>query len=143
MGPVPDVFGKELVDGGMLNNLPVDVVKKMGAKHVIAVDLETKHTTVSPIFKIGMQFLMSTNNRFRSIVKFTKTEWLVRWLADGNAIQQRHDRNWQIADVRISPKSQLVHYSILSFDRASIEQMISAGQEAMKGQLYMVEDLIK
>jgi NTE family protein len=42
---VPGVFmpvemnGQRLVDGGVLNNLPVDVVRKMGAKVVIAVDI--------------------------------------------------------------------------------------------------------
>jgi len=42
---IPGVFapleidGKQLVDGGLLNNLPVDVVKHMGAEVVIAVDI--------------------------------------------------------------------------------------------------------
>ena len=33
--------GKMLVDGGALNNLPVDVVKEMGAAVIICVDLST------------------------------------------------------------------------------------------------------
>ena len=43
---IPGIFkpmrrdGKILVDGGMLNNLPVDVVKDMGADIIIAVDLQ-------------------------------------------------------------------------------------------------------
>ena len=43
---IPGIFkpvlrdGKILVDGGMLNNLPVDVVKDMGADIVIAIDLQ-------------------------------------------------------------------------------------------------------
>ncbi|MCH7589208.1 MAG: patatin-like phospholipase family protein [Chloroflexi bacterium] len=43
---VPGLFmpletnGKRLVDGGVLNNLPVDVVRKMGADVVIAVDVD-------------------------------------------------------------------------------------------------------
>ncbi len=43
---IPGIFkpvlldGKILVDGGMLNNLPVDVVKAMGADIVIAIDLQ-------------------------------------------------------------------------------------------------------
>ena len=36
--------GKLLVDGGMLNNLPVDIAKKMGADIIIAIDLaQRKH----------------------------------------------------------------------------------------------------
>ena len=43
---IPGIFkpvrrdGKILVDGGMLNNLPVDIVKDMGADIVIAIDLQ-------------------------------------------------------------------------------------------------------
>jgi NTE family protein len=33
------------VDGGLLNNLPVDVVKKMGADIVIAVHLNPPHSS--------------------------------------------------------------------------------------------------
>jgi NTE family protein len=36
-----EIEGKMLVDGGMANNLPVDVVRKMGADIVIAVDIST------------------------------------------------------------------------------------------------------
>ena len=40
------VDGKTLVDGGMVNNLPVDVVRDMGADIVIAIDLtQNKHKT--------------------------------------------------------------------------------------------------
>ncbi len=39
--PVTTPDGKVFVDGGLLNNLPVDVVKKMGADVVIAVYLKT------------------------------------------------------------------------------------------------------
>ena len=35
-----EVDGQQLVDGGMMNNLPVDVVREMGADIVIAVDLQ-------------------------------------------------------------------------------------------------------
>jgi NTE family protein len=34
-----DINGRRLVDGGLLNNLPIDVVKSMGAEVVIAVDI--------------------------------------------------------------------------------------------------------
>ena len=45
---IPGVFkpviqnGRMLMDGGLLNNLPVDVVKAMGADVVIAIDLQQK-----------------------------------------------------------------------------------------------------
>ncbi|MCB1755490.1 MAG: patatin-like phospholipase family protein, partial [Gammaproteobacteria bacterium] len=36
-----EIYGKTLVDGGVTNNLPVDVVRAMGADIVIAVDIST------------------------------------------------------------------------------------------------------
>ncbi len=36
-----EIDGKMLVDGGIANNLPVDVIKAMGVDHVIAVDIAT------------------------------------------------------------------------------------------------------
>lgn len=54
---------KLLVDGGMVNNLPVDVVKKMGADIVIAVDLQQKNKTkeelteMYAIFNQGLSYL--------------------------------------------------------------------------------------
>ena len=48
---VPGLFapveagGRRLVDGGVLNNLPVDVVRQMGAEIAIGVDVGTNHGT--------------------------------------------------------------------------------------------------
>lgn len=51
--------GKLLVDGGVLNNVPVDVARKMGAEVVIAVDLDggKKSAAVSNIFDAIAQTL--------------------------------------------------------------------------------------
>jgi len=45
LAPV-EVDGRRLVDGGLLNNLPADVVRQMGAQVVIAVDVSAKHGDV-------------------------------------------------------------------------------------------------
>ncbi|MGB5989578.1 MAG: patatin-like phospholipase family protein [Marinifilaceae bacterium] len=66
---IPTIFtpvesgDKLLVDGGMVNNLPVDVVKEMGADIVIAVDLQQKNKTkeelteMYAIFNQGLSYL--------------------------------------------------------------------------------------
>ncbi len=62
---IPGIFipvrhqGKLLVDGGVLNNVPVDVARKMGAQVVIAVDLGggKKATQVNNIFDAIVQSL--------------------------------------------------------------------------------------
>lgn len=75
---IPGIFipvrhqGKLLVDGGVLNNVPVDVARKMGAQVVIAVDLGggKKATQVNNIFDAIVQSLQlmaieSTEARLR------------------------------------------------------------------------------
>lgn len=59
---IPGIFtpvitgNKVLVDGGVLNNLPVDVVRKMGAEVVIAVDLgHEKRMRLNNIYDILMK----------------------------------------------------------------------------------------
>lgn len=43
-----EIEKKVLVDGGVLENLPVKTVKKMGAEHIIAIDLNAKHKFKKP-----------------------------------------------------------------------------------------------
>lgn len=45
LAPV-EMDGRRLADGGLLNNLPADVVRQMGAELVIAVDVSAKHGEV-------------------------------------------------------------------------------------------------
>jgi NTE family protein len=45
LAPV-EMEGRRLADGGLLNNLPADVVRQMGAELVIAVDVSAKHGEV-------------------------------------------------------------------------------------------------
>lgn len=51
---IPGIFkpiedGEEmLVDGGVVENVPIDTVREMGAKYVIGVDLNAKHTYQKP-----------------------------------------------------------------------------------------------
>ena len=64
--------GKVLVDGGVLNNLPVDVARAMGAEYVIAVVLETKpidEKAVRSVLGVARRTLdvMIVNNEKRSM----------------------------------------------------------------------------
>lgn len=43
--------GRLLVDGGLLDNLPADVARQMGADRVIAVDISTDDTSVSSLME--------------------------------------------------------------------------------------------
>lgn len=63
---IPVVFrpliidGRRLVDGGLVNNLPIDILKRMGAKKVIGIDLGYNgqlRRDVDNIIEIGSQSL--------------------------------------------------------------------------------------
>ena len=102
-----------LVDGGMLNNLPVDVVKELGAEKVIAIDLER-----------GQK-----NERNLSLGNGLGLGWLVSWMID-HPDRNKRNRNLAIADVKIRPD--LLGYSILSFNEMKIRDMILLGEDEAK-----------
>ena len=105
--------GKILVDGGMLNNLPVDVVREMGADFVIAVDLdqgqhEERDFSLKETFGIGgiLDWLVS------------RPDW------------KKNKANREDADIYINP--QLAEYDITSFGSESIDTMIERGERAAR-----------
>ena len=105
--------GKLLVDGGMLNNLPVDVVREMGADIVIAIDLEQiqheeRDFSLKETFGIGgiLDWLVS------------RPDW------------KKNKANREDADIYINP--QLAEYDISSFGTESISTMIERGERAAR-----------
>lgn len=101
-----------MLDGGLVNNLPVDVARAMGADLVIAIDLtQNKHPDFVP----------------KKVKKFMGKG--LKWL------RQRPDfvnynRNRQDADLCINPK--LKGYGVTSFKTADIRAMIELGHKAGK-----------
>lgn len=99
-----------LVDGGMFNNLPVDVVRDMGADIVIAIDLtQKKHKTrdfsLKETFGIGglLDWLLS------------RPDW------------KKHNENRELVDIYINPN--LEGYDAASFSKKDINRMIEIGVE--------------
>ena len=104
-----------LVDGGVLNNLPVDVAREKGANVVIAVDLtQSKPENFIPerIRKIGDDLPLS------GIV-----EWLIR-----RPDQKKYTENCRDADLYIHPR--LPEYGVADFDVEKIDDMIARGEKA-------------
>jgi NTE family protein len=95
------------VDGGLVNNLPTDVVRQMGADIVIAVHLETQ-----PVEAKDIQSLLSV---LEQSVRVVVSESEVRGLADADAV------------VSVP----LEHF--LSGDFAKNVPIMQAGYEAAKG----------
>jgi NTE family protein len=115
---IPGVFkpvridSLRMLDGGLINNLPVDVARALGADIVIAIDLtQNKHPDFVP----------------KKISKFMGKG--LKWL------RQRPDfvnynRNRKDADLCINPK--LKGYGVTSFQTDDIRAMIDLGEKAAK-----------
>ena len=118
---IPGVFkpvklnGRLLVDGGMQNNLPVDVVLGMGAEYVIAIDLtQNKHETRS--------FSLKESWGIGGIL-----DWLV-----SRPDWKKYNENVSAANLYINPP---LDYDALDFQTEKIRMMIDIGYQTAKQML--------
>jgi NTE family protein len=125
---IPGIFkpvnrdGMKLVDGGMMNNLPVDVVRQMGADIVIAVDLqqnEQKPRNGQTDFGL-----------VSGIADMLGFGGLLDWVAQRPDIT-KYNENVKKADIYIHPP--LPDMDASSFGNKNSARMIKIGEdEAMK-----------
>ena len=113
--------GRTLVDGGLLNNLPVDVARQMGADIIIAVDLqqnkhETRDFSLKEEFGIGgiLDWLIS------------RPDWKI------------YNENRADAEIYINPE---LDYDMLDFNEKEIVEMIAIGKAAAEKQLDKIRML--
>lgn len=103
--PVRD-GGRVLVDGGTLNNYPVDVAKEMGADIIIGVDVSGEKSEYSEINNVGD--ILGGVISLMGDVKYVE--------------------NVENTDIYIRPE--LSGYGTMSFDRESIDTIVDRGYEA-------------
>ena len=128
-----EMNGRRLVDGGVLNNLPVDVVRKMGAEVVIAVD-------------IGLTYAGGIG------------QWIGnhRWVPDGIAnslevlddtlyalrIAGQENKSYQFpADVLICPELPVNVNAIVGYNR--VPELVAAGERAAEEHLSQIKALLR
>jgi NTE family protein len=116
--PVTDERGRQLVDGGLVANLPVSVVRSLGAEVVVAVDVNSE----------GAKFLGPPT----SVIGVLLQSMLV---VQRTAVQ--HQR--QLADVVISPA--VGHMRWDEMGRA--EEFIQAGVEAARAAMPALKELLE
>lgn len=103
-----EISGKMLVDGGIVNNYPVDRCLQMGANIIIGVDI--------------MDSLM-TNEDLKGIPEVVSQ--MMNFMG-----MQRSNQNAKSVDVYIRP---YIHgYSAASFDAESAEKLIQRGEDAAR-----------
>lgn len=113
--------GKKLIDGGVLNNLPIDVARIMGADIVIAVDLEQEESATR---KFSLKAKLGIGG-------------IANWLVSRPDIK-KHNENVESLikpDIYIQPS--LKGYSITDFEKTKLKEMIKIGEE--KGNHYWVD----
>ncbi|WP_179957466.1 patatin-like phospholipase family protein [Exilibacterium tricleocarpae] len=113
-----DIHGRLLVDGGLANNLPVDVARDMGADIVIAVDLSKPLRNKEEITSV-----------------LTVTEQLTALLTHRNTVQQIAT----LSDKDIYIKPLLIDIGGADFARS--EQAIELGSQAVRKQRDALADL--
>ena len=116
--PVTDTEGRQLVDGGLVANLPVSVVRALGAEVVVAVDVNSE----------GARFLGPPT----SVIGVLLQSMLVV-----QRVAVQHQR--QLADVCISPPVGHLRWDELS--RAA--EFIDAGVEAAREAIPTLKELLE
>ena len=106
----PVEMGEQMLyDGGCINNLPVDVVRAMGADIVIAIDLnQTQH-----------------EDRDISLEEMFGITGILDWLVS-RPDWKRYNANREAADLLINPP--LEGYDVLSFSKAKVAEMLKIGE---------------
>lgn len=99
-----------LVDGGMANNYPVDVARRMGADYIIGVDVQ---------------------DTLRSADKLTTLPNVVGQIVN-LMVENKYDENVRESDVHI--KVNVGGYSATSFTAAAIDTLLLRGEKAARNQ---------
>ena len=112
------VGDKYLVDGGMLNNLPVDVCRAMGADYIITIDLHH--------FK-----------KEKAETDQTLPEMIGTMLGIMNGEKYQSGRN--MSDILIEPNTS--EYGVLAFDDRSVDALVDSGLVAARRVLPQLRSL--
>lgn len=122
-----DIDGVELLDGGLVDNLPVDVVIDMGADIVIAIDLTVNKHEDSEAWKREQR-----SKKYETAESYLGQ--LLHWVTQRPDLNQ-YQENLQHVDIYINPD--LKGFSAASFSEKKVAEMIQRGEEA--GEKAMAE----
>ncbi|MFD2178769.1 patatin-like phospholipase family protein [Veronia pacifica] len=117
--PAVELDGHLLVDGGPVNNMPVDVLKEMGADIIIAVDIGTDYVKADKLksfYQVSNQLInfMVRNSTEAQIAKMSKDDILLRpdvgdmHTADFYRMPEALQKGYQAAHLAESSLSNLI-----------------------------------
>ncbi len=114
-----EIDGMKLIDGGIVNNLPVDVARDMGADFVIAIDLSVK----------GADLKREESFWDKVRLKFDISD------------RPKYEQNRPNADLYLNPP--LEGYSVESFSKKQIAEMIEIGEQYARKNLKQIKKFAK
>ena len=114
-----DIQDKLVVDGGIVNNFPVDIAKKMGADIIIGVDIQSKLLAREKISD-----LMDIVNQMISYLGFDK-----------------YNENKKLCDVVVEPE--IAGLGITSFSNEAADSLIQRGKVAAHLQIDQIKKILK
>lgn len=123
---IPGVFapismnGKLLIDGGLVNNYPVDVARKMGADIIIGVDVQDP-------MKTAKEMQGSILAQLNQLIDLQGKD---RW-----------QQNKELSDVYI--KVNVKGYNTASFTTVAIDSLIDRGEQAARAQIDTLRNIGK
>ncbi|MBO0330712.1 patatin-like phospholipase family protein [[Muricauda] lutisoli] len=112
-----EIDGQILIDGGVVNNYPIDRVKSMGADIIIGVDVQHDLATRESLSS-ATEILLQINN-YRTVNDMKKKS--------------------KETDIYIRPN--IDEFSVIAFDKGT--QIVKSGEEAAQGKLEELKQLAK
>jgi len=128
-----EINGQQLVDGGLLNNLPVDIAKKMGAEIVIAVNLGLTNNE-----GIGQWI---GNHRWIPGGIANTLEVFDNCLYAMRVVEQEKKLCQFPPDVLICPELPKNINSVAGYSK--VEELVSAGERAIEEHLTEIKALLR
>lgn len=131
---IPGVFksveidGHKLVDGGMLNNLPVDICRQMGADIVIAVDLQQNDQKPRP---------QTDLSAIQGLADLIGLGGILNWVTNRPDIE-KYNANRQSANIYIHP---VMDADVTSFGNKNAARLIQQGVDAANAVLPSLTSL--
>jgi len=118
--PAVEINGKMLVDGGITNNMPIDVVKKMGADIVIAVDIGSPLSAQSELTSTvsilnQLSTILTNNTSLQQKVLLNEKDVLLR-----PAIDDLSTTDWSIMPKALELGEQVAQENINKLTNLSI-----------------------
>ena len=121
-----------LVDGGFLNNLPVDVAKEMGAEYTVVIDLQSEGSMIADALSNDVATLIANPDMAKELYGEDVINFAVIYFMT-HPENIKYDINTMAADFYIHPD--LTGYDMLGFGKENCDAMVALGVQAAEDAL--------